>query len=622
MSGPIELEEGIRREGATSANTDAKKKIRKTPARDSDAGRSGVIFAADHGLKTRPTATGSAQLRLVREFSSSRLSSRLRVAFAFVFEKGPQKMVIAAQTCMALLVVLTAAVVLARRWGVPAPVLLMPIGLTLALVPGIPAVHLDPEIVLSLFLPPLIYTAAVMTSWPDFHANRRPILLMAVGCVLFTTAAVAVTAHYLIGMPWAIACVLGAVVSPPDAVAATAVAGRLSVPRRIITILDGEGMVNDATALIIYKFAIGAVIYGTFSAWHATGYFATVIVGETAWGIVVAWVVTWIRKWAHEARAEITISLLTPFLAYWPPEHLGGSGVLATVAAGLWISWNGWEHQSSAVRLQGEAFWDLVVFLAEGLLFLVTGLQAKAILAGLKGDSWLQLFGYTAAVCAVVIVVRFLWVFPATYLPRLFPSVRRREPTPSWRLPAVVSFSGMRGAISLAAALSIPLLIGRNDSAFPARDLIVFITYGVILVTLVGQGLLLPSVIRTLGVNRLGRAEEQREARREFEVRVGAARAALTMLDELAETRSLPEAVIHALRTRRDNRLKHLTRHREGEGETARMIDSVDRELLSAERAFLYERLRRGDLSDIARRRIEHDLDLYESRLIKAAAGH
>jgi Na+/H+ antiporter len=539
------------------------------------------------------------------------------VAFAFVIEKGPQKMVIAAQTCMALLVVLTAAVVLARRWGVPAPILLVPIGLALALIPHVPSVTLDPEIVLSIFLPPLIYTAAVMTSWPDFYAARRPIILLAVGCVLFTTAAVAITAHFMIGLPWALACVLGAVVSPPDAVAATAVAGRLSVPRKIVTILEGEGMVNDATALIIYKFAVAAAIFGTFSIWHATATFSTVVVGETGWGIFVAWAVTWIRKWAHEPRAEITISLLTPFLAYWPPEHLGGSGVLATVSAGLWISWNGWEHQSSAVRLQGEAFWDLVVFLAEGLLFLVTGLQAKKILAGLEADTWLQLFGYTAAVSAVVIVVRFLWVFPATYLPRLRPSVRRRLDNPTWQRAAVVSFSGMRGAISLAAALAIPLAVDRKYG-----DLIVFITYGVILVTLCGQGLLLPSVIRALGVNRAGKIEEKQESRREFEVRVGAAQAALDMLDRLAETRGLPEAVVHALRTRRDNRLKHLTRHREGEGETARMIDSVDRELLSAEREFLYDRLRRGDLSDTARRRIEHDLDLYESRLIRAAAAH
>ena len=380
----------------------------------------------------------------------------------------------------------------------------MVVGVSLSLVPGIPKIELAPELVLLLILPPVIYVAGVSMSWREFCFNLRPIALLAVGCVAFTTAAVAAATHWLIGLDWNVAFLLGAIVSPPDVMAPLAIMRRLKVPRRLALVLEGEGLVNDATALTFYRFAVAAISTGTFSTASAAGTFLAIVASEIAYGILVGWLALRLRRWARDARVEITLALITPYLAFWVPEHLGGSGVLATVATGLYVSWNGPGLISAATRLQGIFFWDLVIYLIEGLVFLLTGSQAAYLLRNISDVPAATLLGYAALTSGVVVAARLLWVFPSAYLPRwLIPGLARRDPAPPWQVIFAVGYTGVRGIVSLAAALAIPLATAGGD-AFPHRDLIVFLTFSVILVTLVGQGVSLPLVVAWLKTPRAG----------------------------------------------------------------------------------------------------------------------
>src|SRR5271167_1890150 len=284
------------------------------------------------------------------------------------------------QTILFLLAVLVVVAIVARRLNIAPSILLVVAGIGVALVPGLPRIELAPELVLLGILPPLIYSAGVAMSWREFRFNLRPITLLAFGCVVFTTCAVAATVHWLLHMPLAVGFVLGAIVAPPDVVAPLAIVRRLGLPRRLIVVLEGEGLANDATALILYRFAVAAVSAGAFSFGQAAGMFAAIVAGEILWGVGVGWVMLRLRRWVHNPRIEIILSVLTPFVAYWPPQHLGGSGVLATVTAGLYISWNGLRLISAATRLQGVFFWDFLIYLIEGMVFLITGLQARSLM--------------------------------------------------------------------------------------------------------------------------------------------------------------------------------------------------------------------------------------------------
>src|ERR1700691_2371573 len=409
-------------------------------------------------------------------------------------------MITTLETLVVLLIVIAAVAVLAKRLNIPPAILLVLTGVLLSLIPGLPAVELEPKLVLLLVLPPVIYASAVAMSWREFRFNLRPISLLAIGCVIFTTIAVAAACYWLLGLAWPVGFVLGAIVSPPDAVAPLSIARRMQLPRRIIVILEGEGLANDATALILYRFAVAAVGAATFSAPHAVATFGAIVAGELCWGVGVGWLMLRLRRWVHDPRIEIMLSVLTPFIAYWPPEQLGGSGVLATVTAGLYISWNGLRLISAATRLQGVFFWDFLIYLIEGMVFLITGLQARRLMGGIKGYSAHELTLSAVVVCAVVIVTRFVWMYPATYLPRwLVPAIARKDPSPPWQWPLVLGFTGVRGIVSLAAALAIPIALD-NGQPFPDRDLILFLTFAVILITLVGQGLMLPAIIRMLGL--------------------------------------------------------------------------------------------------------------------------
>ena len=299
-----------------------------------------------------------------------------------------------------------------------------------------------------LVLPPIIYWDAVKMSWKEFRFNLRPIALLAIGCVVFTTIAVAAATHFLLGFPWAVGFVLGAIISPPDAVAPLAIAQRMQLPRRLLVVLEGEGLANDATALVLYRFAVMAVSAGSFSLVQAAGTFAAIVAGEVVWGIGVGWLMLRLRRWVRDPGIEFMLSILTPFMAYWPPEQLGGSGVLATVAAGLYVSWNGQRLIPAATRLPGVVFWDFLTYLIEGMVFLITGLQARTLLPSIRHYTLAEIAMAAAVVCVVVIVTRFIWMFPSTYLPRwLVPSIRRMTPLRrgstrcSWGSPAFAASS-------------------------------------------------------------------------------------------------------------------------------------------------------------------------------------
>ena len=522
-----------------------------------------------------------------------------------------------------LLIVIAAVSVVATRLELPPSILLVMTGVVLALIPGLPAVQLAPEFVLLLVLPPVVYASAVAMSWCDFRFNLRPISLLSVGCVVFTTVTVAVAVHLLLGLSWPVGFALGAIVSPPDAVAPLAIARRLQLPRRLVVILEGEGLANDATALVLYRFAVAAVSLGSFSFGHAIGTFAAIVAGELLWGIGVGWVMLRLRRWVGDTRIEIVLSILTPFLAYWPPEYLGGSGVLATVTAGLYISWNGLRLISAATRLQGIFFWDFLIYLIEGMVFLITGLQARAVTAGIRGYSIAELTISAAVVSAVVIVTRFVWMYPATYLPRwLSPALQRRDPSPPWQWPFMLAFTGIRGIVSLAAALAIPFATA-SGAPFPHRDLILFLTFSVILVTLVGQGLALPALIRALGLAHPGRRERLADRAAEFAARQQAVEASIRRLEELAAERQLATDVVRPLRARHCDRLKQIEQRNAAEAGHRKLIeldDEIELLLIAGERQFINDLYRKGELKDEARRRIERDLDLREADLANLRA--
>jgi CPA1 family monovalent cation:H+ antiporter len=516
-------------------------------------------------------------------------------------------------TLLLLLAVMVIVAVVARRVNTAPSILLVIAGIGLALIPGVPRITLAPEFVLLGILPPLIYSAGVAMSWREFRFNLRPIALLALGCVVFTACVVAALAHWVLGMPIGVGFVLGAIVAPPDVVAPLAIIRQLGIPRRLVVVLNGEGTANDATALILYRFAVAAVGTGFFSLDEAAGTFVLIIVGEISYGIAIGWLSLRLRRWARDPRVEITLSLMTPYVAFLVPAHLGGSGVLATVATGLYVSWNGPLLIPAATRLQGIFFWDLLVYLLEGLIFLVTGLQIRTLL------DRPEIFPLQASLLAVlltllvIVAARFVWVYPAAYLPRWFSAtVARRDPLPPWQWLFFLAFVGVRGVVSLAAALAIPLTTS-SGAPFPDRDFILFITFGIIVVTLVGQGLLLPSVVRWLDLGRHAADEQEREQKAELAARADALKLAQTRLEELAANEQIAPEVLAVLRARHDYRFGRLSAAAPNELDPASAAANVRSDLIALEREYIYQLLRDGQITDEARRRIERELDLEEA---------
>jgi CPA1 family monovalent cation:H+ antiporter len=511
------------------------------------------------------------------------------------------------QLGIGLLAVVAAATLVARSWQVPASILLVAIGICLSFVPHVPNLRLDPDIVLLVILPPLIYSAGVATSWPDFRRDLRPITLLAIGAVLFTTVVIAAGAHVLLGLPWASAVLLGAIVSPPDVIAPMTIVSRIPIPRRLVTILNGEGLVNDVTALVLVALAITAVMTGDFSAPRAAVTFVLVLAGELAWGLLLGWAGLRLRNWARDVRVEITLALLTPYAAFWLPHELGGSGVLATAVVGLYASWTGPHLISAATRLQGTFFWNLVIYLLNGLVFLLTGLQARSIVEKVDVSAWLIV--EAVAIWVIAALARFAWVYVSPYVPLL----AIRHDRPRWEYSFLVGFTGIRGVVSLVAAFSIPLTRPGGEP-FPGRDLIVFLTFAVIVATLVVQGLALPQLIRRLGLSRAAAEEAARDGDAELEALAAAQERAIERLEPEAARVGAPEPLVADLRRMFERRHRRAKRMRY-EPEADRQSSAIELALVGIQRDAAWENFTSGAITDEARRRIEHDLDLEEARI-------
>jgi len=507
---------------------------------------------------------------------------------------------------LVLLLIATVIVITAvsRRLGASTPIAMVVGGLALSFVPGIPQVVLPPELVFFGFLPPLLFAGGYFTSARDFKANLRPIILLAFGLVLFTAAVVAVVAYTLIpALGWAGAFALGAIVAPPDAIAATAIFQRLGVPRRIVTVLEGESLVNDATALVAYRFAVAAAAAGAFSLLEASMSFVLVLVGGVAVGMLVGYALDRLVERVRDTPSAVAITLVFPYVAYLPAEAIGVSGVLAAVIAGLW-SRHATRHATSDARIVSAAVWQIWLFLLNGLVFFLLGLQLPHVVRAVDLNP--LTIGAAIAVVVAVMVGRIVWVFPATYLPRLIPAVARKDPNPPWQAVVVVAWSGLRGAVSLAAALALPQF-------FPARDLVIFLTFVVILATLVGQGLTLPLLIRALGL-----APEQDVEHSEAHARALTAEAALRRVDDLDAEYPGHKQLIDALRAQYQQRATHAEEHHGDEPGVAEQerIDhtQIRRELIEAERRAAFDLHERGVIGDDILRRIERDLDYEELR--------
>ena len=514
-----------------------------------------------------------------------------------------------------LLVAVAGLSALARLLHVPYPVMLVIGGAAVGFIPGLPKFELDPEVVLLVFLPPLIYAAAFFSDFRSMRANLRGLTLSSVGLVLATMAVVAVVAHALIpGLPWAAAFALGAVVSPTDPLAGAVIMRRLGVPPRLVSAAENEGLFNDATALVAYRVAVAAAIGGGFSMAEAGMRFVGGAAAGIAIGLAVGWVIVQIRSRIEDAQLSITISLLSGYAAFVPADAIGASGVLAAVTTGIFVGLQGPRIIPARVRLQGFYVWDVLDFLLNASLFVLVGLQLRTIVQGLDG-SWSTLLGWAAAVSGAVILVRLVWFFTMPYLIRMLdrrPQQRARRVGPRPRL--VLAWSGMRGAVSLAAALAIPFETDAG-APFPQRDLIIFLTYAVIFATLVMQGLTLPGLIRTLRVEDDGDGD-----REEVRARLVATKAALAQLDALANeewTRDETVERMRALYQYRKRRFAARAGKLEDDGYEdrslayQRMVQSV----LGAQREALVRLRSDGDVSNEVMNRIVRELDLEESRL-------
>ncbi len=515
---------------------------------------------------------------------------------------------------VALLAVVTALAEVTDKVRIPYPILLVLAGMVIGLFPGLPVITLDPDIVFLIFLPPTLYAAAWATSWPDFKGAKRPITQLAIGCVVFITCAVAFIAHTFIpGMGWPEAFVLGAIISPTDAVAATAATKGLSVPKRVITVLEGESLVNDATGLIAFRYAVAAVVGGTFNVVDAGLHFFYVAGAGIALGFVVGFVFKWIHKITpNNPTTDTALTFIAPFIAYLTSDALQISGVLAVVVSGLYLSWHSSEIFSQQSRLQAKGAWNTIVFLLDGLIFILIGLQLPQVTQNIEMYSLGQMLKYGLIVSAAVIIGRIVWVYPGAYIPRwISKGIRKREPT-TFGLVTIVAWSGMRGVVSLAAALALPLTV-MGGKPFPNRDLIIFLTFCVIFSTLVLQGMTLRPLIRWLGIQ-----SDSREQVHEDEARV---QLASSLIEHIEENYSLAlsEDALNQIKTKYEIRIQRVRKdeiRRRLEDEEIIAFHRIQQELLHYERRLLLDMRRTGQISDEAMRRIEYELDLEETRLI------
>ena len=505
---------------------------------------------------------------------------------------------------LVLLAALAALLIAAPVLRIPYPIFLVLGGLALGFVPGVPSITLPPQVVLVAVLPPLLYLSAYRTSLRDLRANARAIVILAVGLVAATTVTVAVVAHAAIaGLPWSAAFVLGAVVAPTDPIAATSIMRRLGVPRRLVSIIESESLVNDGTALVLFRAAVVATVSGVFSAWDISWRFAWAVGGGVAIGLVVGYLIAEVRRRVNNPPVEVTISLMTGYFAFIPANAVGASGVIAVVTAGVYLGWRTPELTSVDSRLQGEAVWSIVAFVLNALVFALVGLQLSGILDSLTGHSNADLVWYAVLVTGTVILTRIVWV-------PIF-SLRHKKP---FNHTFLLSWAGMRGAVSLAAALAIPLTT-RAGAPFPERNLIIFLTFCVIFGTLVVQGLSLPAVIKATHIEPDTIEDEQ-----DAQARIHAAEAAIARLDELLAEDWVRQETAERMRGLYGFRINRFSsRFDDGADgsveEQSQAYQRLRRELLDAERAAVNELGRSGAISGDVMLRVRRDLDLEDARL-------
>jgi Na+/H+ antiporter len=519
---------------------------------------------------------------------------------------------------VSLLFVISMLAMLSNKLRISYPIFLVIAGLGISLIPGIPQIQLDPDIVFIIFLPPLLYSAAWSTSWHDFWRLRRPIGLLSFGLVFCTSFAVAWFSHFLIpNFSLALGFLLGGVISPPDAVAASSVLQNLKVPKRVSDILEGESLVNDASSLIVFRFAMAAILTGRFVFWQAGVQFLEVVLMGILIGLVIANIAYAIHRWLPTTPSiDTAITLMCPYLMYIVAEHFHFSGVLAVVSGGLYLSYRSPDIFTYETRLQNQSVWNVLVFLLNGMVFILIGLQLPGIVRGLGEYSLRSAIGYGILISLVTIIIRILWVFPSAYCPRMLSKhIRMSEPHPGWQQIFVIGWAGMRGVVSLASALAIPIALS-GDKAFPHRNMILFITFCVILVTLVLQGLTLPLIIKWLKVETTENKEEEK-----LEIRL---RMANVILEHINTHYTKEAGSIEAF-TRLKNRYERMSaitssrlkQKGDENGKTANFLPQYRRmliELVDIQRQELSKMRRENEFSEEILRSKETELDLEEAR--------
>jgi len=508
--------------------------------------------------------------------------------------------------------------ILSNKYKFPFPIVLVLSGVCISIIPGLPIIALSPDVVFIIFLPPILYAAAWNTSWHDFKANLRPISLAAIGLVLFTTLAVAVVAHWIIpGVSWPTAFLIGAIVSPPDAVAATSVTKGLGLSPRIITILEGESLVNDASGLVAYKYALAAITAGNFVFWEAGLNFLLIAAAGIAIGLAIGYLMYLVhKKFVCDPIIEVTLTFLTPFASYLLAEHFHFSGVLAVVSTGLYLSFRSGEIFSHQSRMMAYSVWDVVIFILNALIFVLIGLQMRTVLGAIDDYPISALLLYGAVVSFVVIMVRFIWVVPAALLPRyLSKRIREREPF-DYRNLVVFGWAGMRGVVSMAAALALPFLLP-DGKVFPHRNLVIYLVFCVILSTLVFLGFTLPWVVRKLKIRPHSIAAE------EYTVRTQVVSGVILHIEENLSL--LQDELLDNIKSKYEvkyNRLQKtdLPSNYFGKGQTLagnifNEFTQLQIDLIGIERQALERMHRNGEASEEILRKIERELDLEETRL-------
>jgi CPA1 family monovalent cation:H+ antiporter len=517
---------------------------------------------------------------------------------------------------IAILLAAIVGTVLSRKIHVPLELTLVLGSLLVALIPGVPEVHLDSEVIFFIVLPPILFAAAYFTSWHEFKRNIRPISFLALGLVIFTVCGIALVAKWLVPtLTWPMAFLLGAIISPPDASAAATVTHRVGLPRRIQAVLEGESLVNDATALVCYRFALAALASGEFHFGESIVQFLLVGVGGAVVGLAISYVTLRVMLYLKNASAEALLSLVTAFVCYFAAERLHFSGVIATVAGGLYAGRKLPRWATPETRMEAKALWDVALLALNALVFTLIGLQLPTVLGGLVGYRPVELGTWAVVLTLAVIAIRFLWVFPASWLPRaLIPGLAKRDPMPPLGAIVVLGWTGMRGIVSLATALALPLTLA-GGRPFEERPLIIFLAYAVILLTLVIPTLTLPALLRYVN---LGDTDEREQE--EIRARLAMAQAAAEQISRLREEETYSEVVLSEISRRYERQLARMAPNLEANASssivpTEQQSRALMLELFEAERSVIHELRSRGELFDEVYHQLGEELDLEALRI-------